>query len=102
MTMDRAPPFLFLGGRVFGVAGWPWTSNLPAARWMAGYTLVSLGPIHMLSSRSVMMSRRLWTAVVALVYCMPVLSIAQEPEKREASATPSREELIKKLEKELT
>jgi len=48
------------------------------------------------------MSRRFWTGAIALVCCCPVFSIAQEQAKKDGVGTPSREELIKKLEEDLT
>jgi hypothetical protein len=48
------------------------------------------------------MLRRIWVGVFVVVCCLPVLSIAQEPAKKDGAGAPSREELIKKLEEDLT
>jgi hypothetical protein len=48
------------------------------------------------------MSRRFRTGAIVVVCCLPGFLLAQETAKKDGAAMPSREELIKKLEEDLT
>jgi hypothetical protein len=48
------------------------------------------------------MSRRFWTGALVIVCCLPGFLRGQETAKKDGAAMPSREELIKKLEADLT